>query len=252
MRTIAATLMVALMALPVAAQITTPHVAGGFQGWDAGANPMTETAPGSGIWTASFSGLGASARHEFKITDGTWGTSHPGANSWLFSDAAGNVTITYDADTYADEWSPTSQRLGLSTDPGTWTAVGSFLSELGGSDWNNADPVGSMAPQGGGVYSLTAVLPPGTYYWKAVVTGSWDSISWDSRSIATPDWEFTTDAANDTAILSVNALAGTARVQIVPEPGTIGLLLIGGLGLLRGRSLIHHQRWRTVSAGGSL
>jgi hypothetical protein len=226
--------MIGLLATPAMAVIGTPHVAGDMQGWDAGANPMTETAPGSGIWEATLSGMGAGARYEFKITDGTWDNSIPASgNSWLFADAGGNVTITYDANTYADGWSPTVERLGLSTDsPVGWTAVGSFQDEIGGTDWNNADPVSALLPQGGGIYSMTAVLPPGTYDWKAVVTGSWDAISWDTRGVNTANWSFTTDAVLDTVTLSVNGLDGTVSQVVTPEPAS-ALLLLLGLPLLR-------------------
>lgn len=229
MRIIVSLVAVGLLALPAAAQIATPHVAGSLQGWDAGANPMVETPPGSGIWTTTFSGLGANERHEFKITDGTWDNSFPGPNSWLFTDGAGEITISYDTNVYADGWSPTMERLGLSVDPGSWNAVGDFLGALGGNDWDNADPFGAMTPQGGGIHSLTVVLPEGNWEWKAVVSGSWDSISWDNRSIATGNWMFSTDAVNDTVIFSVNALAGTARVEVIPEPASALLLLAGGL-----------------------
>jgi hypothetical protein len=220
----------ALVAAPAWAAILTPHVAGDFQGWDPGANPMIETFPGSGIWAASFTGLGAGARHEFKITDGTWNNSFPGPNSWLYADGSGGVTIWYDINTYADGWSPTTERLALSTDPGTWTAVGDWQHFVGGGDWDNANPATAMAPQGGGIYKLQATLPPGNYNWKAVVTGSWDSISWDNRSVNTANWGFTTDAVNDTVVFWVNSFAGTAKYDLVPEPAA--LLGLGLLGLV--------------------
>lgn len=214
--------------------ISTPHVAGDFQGWDAAANPMTETFAGSGIWTETFTGLGANTRHEWKVTDGTWGTSFPGVNSWLYSDGSGNVTITYDSNVYADGWSSSTDRLGLSTDPGTWTAVGSWQSQIGGSDWDNANPNTVMNSIGGGIYELSAVLAPGNYDWKAVVSGSWDSISSDTRSVNTANWNFTTDAVNNNVIFRVDALTGTAQlvVQAVPEPSAIALAGIGLAGLL--------------------
>jgi len=224
---------VGMLAVPAWA-ISNPHVAGSMQGWDPGADPMTETAPGSGIYTKTFTGLTANNREEFKITDGTWDNSIPGPNSWLFTDGVGDVTITYDSNTYADGWSPNVDRLGLSTDPGAWTAVGDWQSQVGGGDWDNANPNTAMAPQGGGIYMLQATLAPGSYNWKAVVTGSWDSISWDARSTNTGNWGFTTDAVNDTVRFWVDSFAGTARIDVLPEPASI-LLLLGGFPLLRRR-----------------
>jgi len=232
MKALVAGLALALLVTPALADY---YVAGDFNvAWDP-ANAgyqMTETFPGSEIYTLDLAGE-TPGRHEFKITDGTWGWTQPSANSWLVDDGDGNVTVTFDNNTYADGWSPTWGRLGVNEDPGAWTAVGDFVSELGGADWNNADPFGAMTPMGGGIYSLTAVLPAGHYMWKAVVTGSWDSISWDARSVNTANWEFDVDAVNNTAILQVNALAGTVRIDVVPEPASLLGLLI--LGLIRRR-----------------
>ena len=202
------------------------YIAGDFNGWNAAGNIMTDL--GGGIWKADLGNV--PGRHEFKITDGTWNNSFPGPNSWLYSDSAGNITIGYDINTYADGWSPTTERLSLSADSVGWTAVGDWQSQVGGTDWTNNNPFTAMLPQGGGIYRLQATLAPGNYNWKAVVTGSWDSISWDNRSVNTANWGFTVDALNPTVIFSVNALAGTVKYELVPEPAA--LLGLGLLGLV--------------------
>jgi hypothetical protein len=208
------------LALPALAAAPPYYAAGGWDGW-ATHTLMTETFSGSGIWQLPISTT--AGRYEFKITQGDWGWSYPGANSWLYTDGSGNVSITYDANTYADGWSPTSQRIGLNVDPGSWTAAGDF------QGWNNAE--GNMTPLGGGIYTYQ-VTTPGSHSWKAVVTGSWDSISWDNRSVGTANWDFTV-GAGEAANLYVNALAGTAKMEIVivPEPSTLALL---GCGLAAG------------------
>ncbi|MHC4064189.1 MAG: pullulanase X25 domain-containing protein [Planctomycetota bacterium] len=237
MKKIVLPLVVGMLVWPaMAGTIPTPHVAGGWQGWQAGTDPMTETAPLSDIWTLTVPALTPGSRDEYKITDGTWTNTLPlTGNSWLFADGAGNVTITYDGNTYADGWSPNIDRLGLSTDPGAWNAAGDFLDELGGTDWTNNDPFGVMAAQGGGIYHLQVVLPPGSYNWKGVVSGSWDSISWDGRGVNTSNWAFNTDAVLDTVDFWVNAFDGTAKMDVTPEPGTLTLLALGGMVLLRRR-----------------
>jgi hypothetical protein len=215
-------------ALALPALAAAPYyIAGDFNGWNAAGNLMAETSSGSGIWQVSLNSIGA-GRHEFKVTDGTWNWNYPGPNSWLYADSLGNISITFDVNTYADGWSPTSQRIGLSLDPGSWTAAGDF------QGWNNA--AGNMTSLGGGIYEYT-LTTPGTWNWKAVVTGTWDSISWDNRSVGTANWQFTV-GDGEKANLFVNAFAGTAKVEIVPEPSTLALLgcgLAGGCCWLRRR-----------------
>ncbi|MEW6252442.1 MAG: hypothetical protein AB1716_17525 [Planctomycetota bacterium] len=197
--------------------IATPHVAGDFQGWNAGSHPMNEDPPGSHIYTLGFTGVDPNSRHEWKVTDGTWNNSIPGANSWLWADPNGAFMVRYDANFYADGWLPERDRLGVDSDPGAWTATGDFLAALGGSNWNNADPHGAMAGQGGGVYKLeTTAIPAGDYKWKAVVTGTWDSISRDGRSVNTQDWSFAVPAGGARVVFWVDALGGRAKLDIVP------------------------------------
>ncbi len=52
--------------------IAVPSVAGDFNGWNSSSDPMTETAPGSRIWTKSYTLDPNTPRHLFKITNGNW------------------------------------------------------------------------------------------------------------------------------------------------------------------------------------
>lgn len=135
----------AALVLPALAQSGTYYVAGDFNGWNAAGNVMTQISPG--IWQATLNM--STGRHEFKITEGDWSWNIPGTgNSWLYTDGSGNVTVTYDVNTYADGWSSTSGRIGVNVDPGTWTAVGDW------QGWNNANPATAMTALGGGIYEL--------------------------------------------------------------------------------------------------
>lgn len=207
--------------LPVLAQ--SYFVAGDFNGWTANGNALTQVGPG--VWQATLSMT--TGRHEFKITDGTWSWNVPGTgNSWLYTDGSGNITITYDANTYADGWVNNTGRIGLSVDPGAWTAVGDW------QGWNNANAATAMTALGGGIYELSYIIATaGTYQYKAVDTGSWDAIGSDARSINANNLAFTTTTANQTVDFFVNALNGSIKVDVVPEPSTM-VLGAAGMALL--------------------
>jgi len=211
---------VVVLSVPVLAQNYPLYVAGDFNSWNAAGNVMTLVNPG--IWQVTLTGV--SGRHEFKITEGDWNWNYPGPNSWFYGDANGNVTLTYDQNTYNDGWSASTPRIGESTDPGAWTAAGDF------QGWNNA--AGNMTALGGGIYEYT-LTTPGSWNWKPVVTGTWDSISWDNRSVGTANWAVTINPGEE-ANLYVNAYQGTASVEIVPvpEPSTLALSTLAGLTLL--------------------
>src|ERR1017187_3561176 len=99
------------VAVTVAALAAPPpyYVAGDFNGWNAAGNLMTDM--GGGIYQPTITGP-TPGRHEFKITEGDWSWNTPtSGNSWLYTDASGNVTITHDSNTYSDGWSSSSGRI---------------------------------------------------------------------------------------------------------------------------------------------
>lgn len=226
--------MAMLMATVSVAGVVTAqpfHVGGSFNGWDPNGPMMTETFGGSGIYEVSLSGMAASSRQEFKVTDGTWGWTFPGSgNSWFTTDGSGTIRLTYDLNTYADGWVNTTQRIGVSNWVSTWTAVGDF------QGWNNANATTAMTAMGGGIFKYTAAgLANGTYQYKAVNTGTWDAIGGDARGVNADTISFTIDGANPTMELFVNAANGTIRANPVPEPASMAALALGAAALLRRR-----------------
>lgn len=224
-------LIVATMAVLGAAGAQPFHVAGTFNGWDPNGPALAETSSGSGIWQVTLNGLGAGARHEAKVTDGTWGWSFPGSgNIWFYADGAGDLTLSYDTNTYGDGWLNSTQRIGVSNWMSSWTAVGDW------QGWNNANAASVMTDMGGGIFKYTATgLANGTYQYKAVNTGTWDAIGGDARSVNADAIPFTIDAANPVAELLVNVPQGTIRANAVPEPASLAALALGAAALIRRR-----------------
>lgn len=200
-------------------------ILGGASLWDPAANLMTDM--GSGIYQSSFSGLTPGSLYEFKVTQGDWNWSAPGSgNSWFLADGSGDITITYDSNTYADGWSSASGRIGVSTDQGTWTAVGDWQSTA----WVNNDPTTVMTAMGGGIYKLEyTIASPGSYQFKAVDTGTWNAIGADARSVNADNLAFTTTGADQVMDFYVNALNGTIKATVVPEP--VSMAFFGFFGL---------------------
>jgi hypothetical protein len=201
---------------------TTPYIAGDFNGWNPGDTPMTETSSGSGIWEHTITGLAAGQYQQFKITQGDWDSNFPPANSWYTADGSGEVTVTFNANWVDDGWLPEQYRLGLSTDPGSWSVVGDY------NGWNNADPTQLMNPMGDGIYMLTQTFGAGDYNLKPVVTGKWDGIGTQGRS--TDAWNYYLSLTSEYEVaVWVDALGGTMKVEVIPEPATMVLLGFGSL-----------------------
>ncbi len=182
--------------------VSQPYIAGNFQEpeWQAGDTPMNSL--GDGIWEYTITGT-PGAYQQFKITTGSWDDpTAPASNSWYTIPASGEVVVTFNTNIVSDGWLPEQFRVGVSTDPGSWSLVGDF------NGWNNNDPAQLMSSLGGGIYMLTQTLPAGDWQIKPVNTGSWDGIGTDGRSIDAQNLNLSLATATEVTIY-VDAFAGT-------------------------------------------
>ncbi|MGF1507160.1 MAG: alpha-amylase family glycosyl hydrolase [Anaerolineae bacterium] len=107
-----------------------------------------------------------------------WGTGFPNGNYTFSLSADGPVTFSFDTNTYTDGFYPATNIMlvvGADVPADAFTAVGSWQSEAGGSDWTNDDPVTGLIDMGGGIWQgAFTVNAGGTYDAKIQETGSWD------------------------------------------------------------------------------
>jgi glycosidase len=194
------------------------YVRGGFNGWGT-SDPLYDDGThgdltaADGVFTAQVT-IATAERYEFKVANEDWSYSFPLDNSWLYTTTADeSVTFTFDTNTHADGWLPETNVIGVSTEPGPWTAVGDW------QGWNNTNPETAMTSLGGGVYELTtSIATPGTYQYKAVKTSTWDAIGADGRNVNASTVTFETLQAGQNVTFQVNALAGRLRVVVEEIP----------------------------------
>jgi hypothetical protein len=210
------------------------YVSGDFNGgslddpmYDDGTNG--DGVAGDGVFTALVD-IETAGHYEFKVANDDWPASYPGSgNSWLDTTVDGEwVTITFDTNTYADGWLPETNIIGVSTEPGAWTAVGDW------QGWDNANPATAMTALGGGIYEFTtSIASPGAYQYKAVKTGTWDAIGVDGRGVNAATASFETTLVDQNVTFTVDALAGRVQVLVEetpPVPGPDGDIWWEGLG----------------------
>lgn len=204
-------------------------------GWD-NTTPMTDV--GGGIWEYTWTGFVDDVTvFDILSEAGNWDSKvHSAGNQWVTPDASDGNTLSLDTNFYDDGWFPQENRVGVASESiMDWTAVGDWQNQVGGGDWDNANPSTAMADMGGGIFSIVAELAPGTYQYKAVHTGTWDAIGGNSRNVNADNFSFTTDAVNNVAEMYVNVLDGTVKVVLTPAPSSLALFGLAGLMVSRRR-----------------
>jgi MYXO-CTERM domain-containing protein len=206
-------------------------------GWDPNGNAMIETGAGSGIWTHTATGRTPGERLLWDILSeqGNWDSKvHPAGNQWGTVDGNGEIVLTLDTNTYNDGWLPETNRAYTNTIAGdSWAATGSWVVASGlGLDWDLG--TAPAMTDNGGIFELNiGVIPAGTYDWKPVANGSWDSAGDGTGvNVNAGNTQFTSDGV-EPVILQLRASDGTVRA--IPTPGVAGVLGLAGLAAARRR-----------------
>ena len=156
-------------------------VSGTMNDWNATADRMTETAPGSRVYTKTYTGL-AAGHHEFKVKDfSTWDIAYPASNYEFDLAEASDVTINYFVEDNSvtlkigDKW------------VGVWTVAGTAVN--GDVAWDFASEANKMTSEDGRIWKLAVnskYLEAGTTYeWKVgkdnateETYGQWEDGKW--------------------------------------------------------------------------
>ncbi|RLT38369.1 MAG: hypothetical protein DWI57_12140 [Chloroflexi bacterium] len=123
---------------------------------------------------------------------------------------------------------------------------GSYASQIGGAEWEPADPAVQAADEDGdGIWSLTVELTGGIYEFKAAINGSWDEnygqdgvAGGDNLSVDVPDAGGLVTFSYNRADNQVGAEVSSLSSEIGDDlPPSVGDGAIGSAGLLhRSRS----------------
>jgi hypothetical protein len=171
MRILAAVVVVAIFAVPMAA-LAGPSIAGDFQGWNPADPAYDLTLAANGVYTLTKSMVAGS--YAYKAIDGdAWGQDFPGSNQ-LFT-LAGDQDVTW----YVNLGAVVGTKQGdeyvfHSMNPPI--VCGDFMSELGGTDWDQTDTSLTVMDDtdGDGIWEWQSVIPAGNYEFKIVLNNNWD------------------------------------------------------------------------------
>ncbi|HRJ49567.1 MAG: hypothetical protein KF787_06150 [Phycisphaeraceae bacterium] len=224
MKTVFALAALAVVAGSASAQYV---LRGEFNAWGGGGDiPLIDM--GGGMYSGTVTGLTPGGLYEYKATTLDWSFNGPGSNARAAADASGVMRINWFPSTsWADGWQPSGwARVGYE-DSGThgWDLMGSV------NGW--AGPFGTLSNMGGGLYSTTIAIAPGSYEFKFRKDGDWAvSIGDDFGNSAANIW-FTAGA--DPVLFELDLPNGRWRVSDVPTPGSLALMGLAGLAVVRRR-----------------
>lgn len=196
-----------------------------------------EDPDGDGVFELTYDfGPSPIGRQEFKIYNANTDTWYPGGPNAWYNHQGGEVTFRWDSNTGEVE------AVEDGSNP-TLCAPGQF------SNW---DPNTPMSPMGNGIWCFNVDVA-GTYDWKPVVCGGFDS--WQpnngERSVNSGNWQVTTSANNEQICVVYDSATGrvspTAVPSNIPTMSEWGVMILALLMLIFG-ALVVRQR-KLVLAG---
>lgn len=212
-----ATLALALLAFSaVAASAAGPFFArGGYYdaGWSAisgpGGNELIEGP--AGVFTAAITSPMAAGYYEGKAALGDWSMSWPNSNQSVFITGPGDVVNwSYDTNTYADGWLPSTNIV-----MNDHAVTGLTFEVIGAAPETGAWGFGVAAVLAGDVWSvLIPIGTPGTYDVKFRKTGDWGiNVGSDGVGTNSNNYSYTTTLANEPMLFEFNQRTGRMRVS---------------------------------------
>ncbi|MDY6914740.1 MAG: T9SS type A sorting domain-containing protein [Candidatus Cloacimonadota bacterium] len=160
-------------------EIIRPHLVGSFNDWQPDDHSYDLNLQANGLWQASLQ-LEA-GEHGYKIleTDNWDDNEFPYENQIISLDETTEVTFFVNCGAKIENFEGIEYVCHNTNLP---VVVGDFLSEIGGTDWNEQTELTMMNDEGmngddvagDGIFSRTVHIPQGSYEYKVVLNNNWD------------------------------------------------------------------------------
>ncbi len=190
-----------------------PHLVGNFNSWNVSDHTYDLTINENGIWTLSHNF--SSGNYEYKISESeSWnGNDWPGTNQSFNISSSSQVTFYVNAGATIGNKSGDEYVFHSLNPP---CVIGDFLSELGGTDWDETSTITQMNDNGtngdntanDGIYSFKTLIPSGNYEFKIVLNNNWD------QNTSGVNFAFTSDGIQQTLFTYDMSQNSTAVSQV--------------------------------------
>ncbi len=186
---------------------TSARIVGTFQGWNTTDPNYVMIEKPSGL--LQLTKVLPAGDNEYKVIEGdSWESpNYPSQNQHII--LASNTSVTWKTNIDAN--------LVTHTLP---TVTGSFLSEMGGTDWDPATAIGEMSdPDNNDIYTKKILVPAGNWECKITLNKNWDQTTGDNtffHSNGTDSTSFTYDFIINTTTVT-GAPAEYATITFVVD-----------------------------------